>query len=125
MRMTLAPRSEPLVEVHRGDIIESWHHGHVVICDETGAIIDQWGDSDAVIYPRSSSKMVQALPLVASGAADRKGLTQRQLAFACASHEGAPIHVNAANEWLANLGLQDDDLICGRKHHATRICAKP
>ncbi len=111
--MSVAPRSEPLVEVHRGDIVESWHHGHVVICDASGEILEAWGDSDAVIYPRSSAKMVQALPLVSSGAADRKGLTQSQLAFACASHQGAPIHVDAANAWLTDLGLGDDDLICG------------
>ena len=111
--MSIAHRSEPLVEVHRGDIIESCHHGHVVISDASGEVLEAWGESEAVVLPRSSSKMIQALPLVASGAADRQGLTQRQLAFACASHQGAPIHVEAANTWLTNLELGDDDLICG------------
>lgn len=72
-----------------------------------------WGDPGAVMLPRSSSKMLQALPLVTSGAADAHGLTPRQLALACASHQGAPLHVGAVNAWLADLGLQDDALRCG------------
>ncbi|NBR34385.1 MAG: asparaginase [Rhodobacteraceae bacterium] len=103
----------PLCEVWRGPMIESVHMGHAVVCDDTGQIIKSWGDPDAIVYPRSSSKMIQALPLVASGAADRFGLTDRHLALACASHNGAHIHTGLAQTWLADLGLGDDDLRCG------------
>jgi L-asparaginase II len=57
--------------------------------------------------------MIQALPLVTSGAADAKGLSETRLAMACASHSGAPLHVAEVNQWLADLGLSDDDLRCG------------
>ncbi|SPF79611.1 asparaginase [Pseudoprimorskyibacter insulae] len=103
----------PICEVWRGPLAESVHLGHAVICDDTGQIIESWGNPDAVVYPRSSSKMLQALPLVTSGAADAFGLTSAQLALACASHEGAPLHVDAVSRWLADLGLAEPDLRCG------------
>ena len=79
-----------LIELWRGGIRESTHLGHVVIADGNG-IIEAWGDPGAVIFPRSSCKMIQALPLLESGAADASGLSERQLALACASHSGAAV----------------------------------
>ena len=102
-----------LAEVWRGPILESVHFGHAVICDGAGQIVAAWGDPDAIVLPRSSSKMIQALPLVSSGAADRYGLTAEHLALACASHNGAAIHTDRVQAWLAQLGLGDDDLRCG------------
>lgn len=103
----------PMVEVWRGDFLESLHLGHAVICDEAGNIVQAWGDPDAVILPRSSSKMLQALPLLESGAAEAFGLGQAQIALACASHQGAAIHTDMVTKWLAELGLGDDDFRCG------------
>jgi L-asparaginase II len=100
-----------LVEVWRGDLCESLHQGHAVVCDQNGAIVQAWGDPAAVIYPRSSCKMLQALPLLESGAA--RQLTMEHLALACASHEGAPLHVQKVGAWLRDLGLGDDDFRCG------------
>ncbi len=54
----------PLVEIWRGPFLESVHAGHAVICDDTGQIVEAWGDPEAVVLPRSSSKMLQALPLI-------------------------------------------------------------
>lgn len=103
----------PLVEVHRGPIAESIHRGHVVICDGTGHVVQAWGDPAAQVLPRSSAKMIQALPLITSGAAAAHGLDKRRLALACASHQGAPVHVDAVQDWLAELGLSEDALRCG------------
>lgn len=102
----------PMVEVWRGGMLECSHLGHAVICD-AGGIVESWGDPEAVIFPRSAFKMIQALPLVESGAAAAFGLTQAQLAFACASHRGAALHVAKAAEWLAGIGLGEADLRCG------------
>lgn len=102
-----------LVEVWRGDLLESVHTGHAVICDEAGEIVQAWGDPTKVIYPRSSSKMIQALPLIESGAAQAFGLTGSQLALACASHQGAAIHTDPVGAWLNDLNLGDDDFRCG------------
>lgn len=103
----------PMVELWRGGVLESTHRGHAVICDESGQIVESWGDPGAVIFPRSSCKMLQALPLVESGAAGAAGLTARQLALSCASHEGAALHVHAVRDWLDTLGMAEGDLRCG------------
>ncbi|MFY0616159.1 asparaginase [Shimia sp.] len=103
----------PMTEIWRGDILESMHSGHAVVCNFEGDIVEAWGDPDAIVLPRSSSKMIQALPLVESGAADAAGLTEQHLAMACASHNGSKIHNDLVNNWLAAQGFGDDDLICG------------
>jgi len=102
-----------MVEVWRGNLLESVHQGHAVICDERGEIVEAWGDPEAVIYPRSSCKMIQALPLIESGAASAFGLTSEQLALACSSHNAAAIHTDLVQAWLKDLDLTDDDLRCG------------
>lgn len=102
-----------MVELWRGGLLESTHQGHAVVVDDTGQIVEAWGDPGRIIFPRSSCKMIQALPLVESGAADAFGLTPVQLALSCASHQGAALHVNAARDWLAGIGLGEPDLRCG------------
>ncbi len=99
----------PMAELWRGDLLESIHLGHAVICDDTGQIVEAWGNPDAVIYPRSSCKMVQALPLVESGVS----LTDEQIALACASHQGQAMHTERVALWLNELGLGEDDMRCG------------
>ena len=102
-----------LCEVWRGSLRESLHIGHAVVCDSSGGIVKSWGDPEQIFYSRSSSKMIQALPLVASGAADIFGLSSQHLALACASHNAASIHTVLVEKWLSELGLSDADLCCG------------
>lgn len=103
----------PMVELWRGGLLESMHRGHAVICNDAGEIIEAWGDPGRVIYPRSSCKMLQALPLVESGAADAVGLPPELLALSCASHQGAALHVGAVRNWLSGLNIAESDLRCG------------
>lgn len=101
-----------LIELWRGGMRESVHLGHVVIADGNG-VVEAWGNPGTVIFPRSSCKMIQALPLVESGAADAAGLGSEHLALACASHNGANIHTSRVTAWLEGLGLEESDLRCG------------
>jgi L-asparaginase II len=112
-----------LVEVWRGGRLECLHRGHAVIVGGNGQIEAAWGDPAALIYPRSSCKMIQALPLVESGAADAAGLRADHLALACASHSGAAIHTDRVEAWLAALGLSESDLRCG-SHEPADIAAR-
>jgi hypothetical protein len=55
----------------------------------------------APVFPRSAVKVLQALPLVASGAAEQLGLGDAELAVACASHNGEPEHTAVVARMLA------------------------
>lgn len=102
-----------MVEIWRGDLLESVHRGHAVVCDEKGEIVQAWGDPTALIYPRSACKMIQVLPLIESGAAEAFSLNAEQLALACASHQGAAIHTDRVGAWLNDLSLDDSAFRCG------------
>jgi L-asparaginase II len=101
-----------MVEVTRGGAIESRHFGSAVIADAAGP---RWaiGEPDAWVFPRSAVKPIQALPLVESGAADRFGVSDAELAVACGSHNGEPVHVDVVSQWLQRLGLRLEALGCG------------
>ncbi|MEP3345063.1 MAG: asparaginase [Litoreibacter sp.] len=103
----------PMLEIWRGNLLESQHLGHAVVCDAAGQVVESWGDAEKVIYPRSSCKMLQALPLIESGAAQAFGLTPEQLALSCASHQGAAIHTDRVQVWLNDMGLSVADFRCG------------
>jgi len=106
--------TDPLpVVLRRGRHVEDRHLVHVAVSDPSGAVMRAWGDAERVTHPRSAIKPVQALPLVETGAADAFGLTDVELALACASHEGEPGHVEAVEAWLDRIGCTVDDLECG------------
>ncbi len=102
-----------LVEVLRGDIVESRHRGAVAVLDADGAVVTAIGDIECPVFPRSAVKAIQALPLVESGAADACGFGDRELALACASHSGEPEHAALAAAMLARAGLDGEALECG------------
>jgi L-asparaginase II len=107
------PVAEPLVEVRRGSITESRHRGHITAVDGDGRIVAQLGASQLVTYLRSSSKPFQAIPLLASGAADRFGFTENEIAIACGSHNGEAIHTATVARMLGKIGMEMSDLKCG------------
>jgi L-asparaginase II len=108
------PLAEPLVEVRRGGITESRHRGHVIAVEPDGNVVAYLGAPQiTVTFLRSSAKPFQALPLVVSGAADRFGFTDREVALACASHNGEPIHTELAASMLEKIGLGPEALKCG------------
>jgi L-asparaginase II len=102
-----------LVEVLRGDTVESSHRGALVVLDADGGLVAALGEIDRPVFPRSAVKALQALPLVESGAADRLALTDEELALACASHSGEEVHVRTATAMLAKAGLEASALECG------------
>lgn len=102
-----------LVEATRGGIVESFHRGAMAVVDADGALRLALGDIERPIFPRSAVKVLQALPLVASGAAQRLGLSDEELALACASHGGEPEHAQTAQSMLVKAGLDEQVLECG------------
>ncbi|MGL4810586.1 MAG: asparaginase, partial [Beijerinckiaceae bacterium] len=102
-----------LVEVTRGARVESFHTGAVAISDAQGGMRLALGDVARPVFPRSAVKAIQALPLIETGAADKFGLSEADIALACASHSGEPRHANRAAQMLAKAGRAPDCLECG------------
>jgi L-asparaginase II len=102
-----------LVEATRGGQVESRHRGVVAVSDAEGKLVLALGDVEAAVFPRSAIKALQALPLVESGAADKWKLSDAEIALACSSHSGAPIHVETAKSMLAKCGCDQGALECG------------
>jgi L-asparaginase II len=102
-----------LVEVLRGTAVESAHRGALAMVDADGSMVLALGDIHRPVFPRSAVKVLQALPLVASGAADALQLDDEALALACASHNGEPAHAATAARMLARAGVDLRALECG------------
>ena len=113
-----------LVELWRGAIVESFHRGAFIVTDADGGVLRQGGDVDRPVYARSAVKGLQAMPLVASGAAGHFGLTNAELALACASHGGQPEHVATASAMLAKAGLDAGVLECGTHWPSNELAAR-
>ena len=102
-----------LVDLSRAGAVESFHRGAAAIVDAAGKVVWSAGDIDRPIFARSSLKMLQALALVESGAADAFDVSPVELALACASHSGEPFHVAAVEAWLRRIGCDETCLACG------------
>ena len=107
------PQSAPLVEVRRGPIVESRHRGHVAAVDGDGRLVASLGEPETVTFMRSSAKLHQAIPLVASGAAARFRFTDEEVAIACGSHSGQDVHAETVARILGKIGLDESALKCG------------
>jgi L-asparaginase II len=110
---TASPTDPILVEVTRGDMVESRHRGAAAIVDSDGRVISAWGDIESPVYSRSALKPIQAIPLIESGAAEHFGLGDAEIALSCASHGGEPRHTETVAAWLKKVGLSVNDLECG------------
>src|SRR5260370_14949264 len=117
LELVLAPgeymANPVVVEAMRGDRIESTHRGAGAVVDADGRVVMAFGDAERPVYPRSAVKALQALPLVASGAADRLDLSDKEIALCCASHSGGEDHVATARAILDKAGDDEGALECG------------
>jgi L-asparaginase II len=101
--------SEPIViEVRRHGVVEARHRIHAVAV-RAGEIVAAAGDSQLTCFMRSSSKPLQALPLVRA----RDDLAVDELAIACASHRDTPEQVEAVRALLARANATEDELELG------------
>src|ERR1700744_4097971 len=101
-----------VVEATRGPLVESSHRGAGAVVDADGRVVMAFGDAERPVYPRSAVKALQALPVVESGAADRLGLSDEEIALSCASHSGSEDHVATARAMLAKVGYDERVLEC-------------
>lgn len=104
--VTVAAGAEPIANVVRNGVVESVHHGHVAVLSGSGSVVAALGDPDAVVFPRSSLKPVQAVAMLRCGL----DLDGELLALASASHSGEAIHVAGVRAILARAGLDETAL---------------
>ncbi len=95
-----------VVEVVRGDLIESVHRAKVVVTAPDGSVRMGFGDYLEPMFPRSATKPMQAIAMLESGL----DVVGAELALSAASHGGEAFHREAAGQMLAGAGLTEADL---------------
>ena len=106
-------QSEILAKAMRGETVESIHRGHLIIVDGEGKTVAQIGNPETITFWRSSAKPFQAMPFILSGAAERYGISEQEIALACGSHTGEDFHVETARKMLEKANFNESDLRCG------------
>jgi L-asparaginase II len=101
------------VQIRRGDMVESEHAVAACVVDSAGETVAAYGEVERAVYPRSTIKPLLAMPLLETGAAAAFALNDEEIALACASHTGEPVHLRIAETWLGRLDLDIDALACG------------
>lgn len=104
---------QPIYLLSRGGHPESQHFGSMAIVDVSGKCIASLGNPERNIFPRSSAKPFQAMPLLEAGGIQHFGLNDIDLALICASHSGTDQHVEAIRVLEAKMGVSEKDLLCG------------
>lgn len=103
----------PVVEVTRGNIVESLHFGAAAVVDPDGRLVASIGDPDLTAFLRSASKPFQAMPFVEMGGMEKFGLTERELGLMCSSHSGTDEHFKTVGVMQRKIGVSEDNLLCG------------
>jgi L-asparaginase II len=99
--------------VYRGNEVENTHAAHVAVVDVEGRIVASFGDPSRMTLARSAAKPAQALAVVETGALERFGFDDADLALMCASHNSEPRHIERTRQMLAKAQASEADLRCG------------
>jgi len=113
----------PAVVATRAALDESVHFAAIAIVTIQSTLVASLGDPGLIAYMRSSSKPLQALPLVENGGVEAFNLTLQEIALMCASHEGSDEHVRVVKEIQAKTGVAESDLLCGTHPVSNRATA--
>lgn len=111
--ISLKSSYQPLLELRRGDLVESIHYGAIAIADGHGNLIGSFGNPQVVTFLRSSAKPFQALPLLESKADEFYGFTSQEISLICSSHSGTDEHVAVLTSLQSKAGISEDQLLCG------------
>ena len=102
-----------MVEVTRSGFTESTHSGVAILINSSGETLQEWGNSNTLIYPRSALKPIQTLNLYKDGVAEGLNLSDECIALTTASHHAENFHQKIIIEWLEKIKLSEDKLCCG------------
>ena len=102
-----------MVEVTRSGFTESTHSGVAVLINSSGETLQEWGNSNTLIYPRSALKPIQTLNLYKDGVAKALDFSDNLIALTTASHHAENIDQKMINNWLKKINLKEKHLSCG------------
>lgn len=105
--------SEKLIEITRGDIVETIHYGDVAVVNSKGDLLYHCGNPEKYTFWRSAAKPIQAFNVIISGAADKYGFTDEELSIMCASHYGEKFHLKTIKSILNKIGLTENHILGG------------
>jgi L-asparaginase II len=108
-----SPQHIPLVEITRGNIVESVHYGSLCAVRRDGSILLSLGDITTKFFLRSSSKPFQALAFLERGGAEYYHLDGKEVALLCSSHSGTDEHILVLEALQRKVGIVESDLQCG------------
>jgi len=100
-----------LIHEYRGGVLENIHPGRICIVGDSGKLVCSIGDAYAPTYFRSTSKPLQALPVIIHGLDSKYELSGKELAIIASSHSGEPTHLKVILGLLEKTGFSEDDLI--------------
>jgi L-asparaginase II len=105
--------NEDLVISFRGGVIENRHCIHAAIVDPSGKLLCTVGNHQRITLARSSTKPIQTLAILETGAAERFDFDDADVALMCASHSSEPRHIDRARAILNKAGVKEEVLTCG------------
>ncbi|KND89208.1 hypothetical protein TOPH_06221 [Tolypocladium ophioglossoides CBS 100239] len=111
--MTKPARDGDFVVVDRNGIVENRHEVHAAVLDCSGKVLYVLGNPSHLTLIRSAAKPVQALAVLETGALEKYGFNDEDLALMCASHNGEERHISRARGMLAKAQNKEGDLRCG------------
>ena len=101
------------VVTYRGNAIENTHVADVAVVDAGGRLLFRLGDPFRMTLARSAAKPAQALSVIETGAPERFGFDEADIALMCASHSSEERHIARTRAMLAKVDAQESDLRCG------------
>ncbi|KAK3696057.1 hypothetical protein LTR37_018138 [Vermiconidia calcicola] len=111
--MNASPFKEGCVIANRGGIVENSHYVHIAVVDSSGKLLRSVGNPNRVTLLRSAAKPAQAIAILETGAFEKYGFNDEDLALMCASHNAEDIHLEQARSMLNKIEAKDDQLNCG------------
>ncbi|KVU52375.1 asparaginase [Burkholderia cepacia] len=101
------------VVTYRGKAIENTHVADVAVVDARGRLLARFGNPFRMTLARSAAKPAQALSVIETGAPERFGFDDADIALMCASHSSEDRHIERTRAMLAKVAAHESDLRCG------------
>lgn len=100
------------VRLLREGIVESVHRVQAVVADNRGRMLSVAGSPETASFVRSALKPFQALAVSTTGTLERYGLSDRDLAIMCSSHQGTVAQARQAFNILWRCDIPPSALQC-------------